>query len=156
MRFVPSAASVASGGGKSKGSRSMAGQSVASFDSSASDAQDYPHGNERGGADDAASVLTGVTGATTASGRKEQHPAVTQLKRAYREITDLEGKLQEEHKAAAREREREEEVESGGSGVGPRRLQGTRTRWDDDYWVRLAMKHKQCVQFFPSPSPPDY
>jgi protein SMG6 len=65
-----------------------------------------------------------------------QQDIVGELKRAYRDIVELESKLQDEHKAATRE---EEDL---GHGV---RIQGARKKYDDDYWVRLATGHKQYV-----------
>lgn len=62
---------------------------------------------------------------------------MTQLKRAYKDITDLETKLQDEHRAALAAAAREEEA---GPGV---RIQGGGKKYDDEYWVKLATGHKQ-------------
>ncbi|GAA5851616.1 hypothetical protein JCM8547_001150 [Rhodosporidiobolus lusitaniae] len=145
MRFVHGSSTSLPAGGKKLASDA---KSVASFASNAStDAgggHDAPYPNGAGGgADDAASILTG---ASAASGRKEQHPALAQIKRAYREITDLEGRLQDEHKAAMRERVREvEEKETGGAGGKRIKVEVVGRKWDDEYWVRLANGHKQLA-----------
>lgn len=75
------------------------------------------------------------------SGRREgeSNSFMMQLKRAYKDITDLETKLQDEHRAALAAAAREEEA---GSGV---RIQGGGKKYDDEYWVKLATGHKQCV-----------
>ena len=70
-------------------------------------------------------------------GRQDPNPAVTQLRRAYREITELETKLQDEHKAAFVVATREEEAAQG------LRPAGVEKKCDDDYWVNLATGHKQ-------------
>lgn len=66
------------------------------------------------------------------------NPVVAQLKRAYREITDLEAKLQDEHKAAMAAQSRDDDA---GQGL---RIQGGggAKRFDDEYWVKLASGHK--------------
>lgn len=70
-------------------------------------------------------------------GRQDPNSAVTQLRRAYREITELETKLQEEHKAAFVSATREEEAAQG------LRAAGVEKKYDDAYWVNLATGHKQ-------------
>lgn len=77
--------------------------------------------------------------ASNAGGRQEINPVVAQLRRAYRDITDLEAKLQEEHKAAFLVATREEEVAQG------LRQKEDVKKYDDEYWVKLATGHKQCV-----------
>ncbi|GAA6008826.1 hypothetical protein JCM10207_001737 [Rhodosporidiobolus poonsookiae] len=92
---------------------------------------------------DTASLITMNTAASAPSGaRKEPHPAVAQLKRAYREITDLEARLQEEARAAQREREREGREGEAREEV---RLAGAERRGGDEYWVRVAQGHKQLA-----------
>lgn len=70
-------------------------------------------------------------------GRADQNGFVAGLRKAYREITDLETKLQEEHKAAFVAATREEEAAQG------LRAAGVGKKYDDDYWVKLATGHKQ-------------
>ena len=70
-------------------------------------------------------------------GRQDPNSAVTQLRRAYREISELETKLQDEHKAAFVTATREEEAAQG------LRPAGVEKKYDDDYWVNLATGHKQ-------------
>ncbi|GAA5991646.1 hypothetical protein JCM11641_000208 [Rhodosporidiobolus odoratus] len=143
----PGGASAAGGGGGKKhpaaDARSLAGVSMLSVATTASYASETDLPAPGGGADDAASLFTTTTSASHASGRKEPHPAIATLKRAYREITDLEGKVQDEQKAAAKEREREEgEAEKGVRGQGGG---GKVDGKGDEYWVRLAGMHKQLA-----------
>lgn len=74
-----------------------------------------------------------------AGARDDPNPMVSALRRAYREITVLEAKVQDEHRAATTAAAREEE---SGSSV---RIQGGGKRYDDDYWVKLATSHKKYV-----------
>ncbi|KAK4701626.1 hypothetical protein P7C70_g4605, partial [Phenoliferia sp. Uapishka_3] len=66
-------------------------------------------------------------------------PFVMELKRAYREITDAESRIQDEHKAALAAAAREDDAAQGV------RIQSGARRLDDDYWVRLANSHKQLA-----------
>ena len=75
-----------------------------------------------------------------AVGKQDQNDFVTGLRKAYREITDLETKLQEEHKAAFVAATREEEAAQG------LRVPGIGKKYDDEYWVKLATGHKQLAQ----------
>lgn len=68
-------------------------------------------------------------------------PFVMELKRAYRDITDAETKLQEEHRAALAAAVRDDDAASG------LRIQSGAKKLDDDFWVMLANGHKQCVCF---------
>lgn len=144
MRFAEARAERAArhGAGAKGGAdaRSLASGSVLSFASDATGATN----------DDAASGTAG------ASGKRPPHPAMAPLKRAYREITDLEGRVAEEHRAAQAQSARDggdaDEFAGGlgGSGKAGVRIQGAaggagRARFDDEYWVRLASLHKQCV-----------
>ncbi|GAA5858929.1 hypothetical protein JCM9279_004362, partial [Rhodotorula babjevae] len=151
MRFAEARAerTAARHGGLGKASaadtRSLASGSVLSF---ASDMT----------GDDAASA-SAASGAASASGSKRPpHPAMAPLKRAYREITDLEARVAEEHRAAqaasAREGGEADDFAAGGGGGGSGakagvRIQGAgaggRARLDDEYWVRLATLHKQLA-----------
>ncbi|BGP16794.1 hypothetical protein JCM10213v2_004798 [Rhodosporidiobolus nylandii] len=134
MRFAGTPGPAA-GKGKAD-ARKVAGQSMMSIATTASGFSDAP--DPAGGADDAASLFTTSTTASSAAQQKKQHPAVSELKRVYREIQELEQRVQDEAKAAQREREREE----GNGGV---RLAGGRTKADDEYWVRVAAWHKQLA-----------
>lgn len=84
------------------------------------------------------STATGGGGGRAEQPKREaENPVVAQLRRAYRDITDLESKLQDENKAAMAAATRDDEA---GQGL---RIQGGGKRYDDDYWVRLATTHKQ-------------
>ncbi|BGP48819.1 hypothetical protein JCM10450v2_004695 [Rhodotorula kratochvilovae] len=111
--------------------RSLASGSVLSF---ASDATGLTA--EHAAADDTASA--------SASGKRAPHPAMAPLKRAYRAITDLEARVQEEHRASAA-REGDEDASPGGKGVRIQGGAGGARRGDDEYWVRLASLHKQLA-----------
>lgn len=117
--------------------RSIAGQSIASFNSAYSGTSDVT-GVE---VDDSASINTTNSGRPTAN-----DPALANLKRAYREIMDLEKRLQDEHRAAMVAKDKEDDEQNVGKGV---RLHGATKsgngsgKYDDEYWVRLANGHKQ-------------
>lgn len=74
-----------------------------------------------------------------AGARDDPNPMVSALRRAYRDITELEAKVQDEHRAATTAAAREEEA---GTSM---RIQGGGKRYDDDYWVKLAISHKKSV-----------
>lgn len=79
---------------------------------------------------------TGDDGASASSSSQQGNAIVAQLRRAYREIMDLETRLQDDHKAAMAATAREEENSHGV------RIQGGGKRFDDEYWVKLASGHK--------------
>ncbi|GAA5879569.1 hypothetical protein JCM16303_003254 [Sporobolomyces ruberrimus] len=118
--------------------RSVAGMSINSFNSVYSGNSDVTGAGE---GDDSVSINTTNSGRLTAN-----DPALANLKRAYREVTDLEKKVQDEHRAAMVAKDREEDEQSGGKGV---RLHGATKsstgKHDDEYWVRLATGHKQLA-----------
>ncbi|KPV77805.1 uncharacterized protein RHOBADRAFT_51613 [Rhodotorula graminis WP1] len=152
MRFAEARAerTAARHGGLAKGpaadTRSLASGSVLSF---ASDMT----------ADDAASAsASAASGAapSASSSKRPPHPAMAPLKRAYREITDLEARVADEHRAAqaasAREGGEADDFAASGAGGGGGakagvRIQGagSRARLDDEFWVRLATLHKQLA-----------
>ncbi|GAA5820940.1 hypothetical protein JCM3770_002637 [Rhodotorula araucariae] len=141
MRFAEARAA-RFGKGVAPDARSLASGSVLSFASDTT--ADYA-------ADDAASATT-AAGSTHASGsaeagRRAAHPAMAPLKRAYRAITDLEARVQDEHRAAQAASARGADASEGmGSGKGVRIQGGAGTqRLDDEYWVRLASLHKQLA-----------
>ncbi|BGP08709.1 hypothetical protein JCM10049v2_004558 [Rhodotorula toruloides] len=141
MRFTQAAPAPS---GRTKDVRSLANGSVLSFQSSMSDVMTSPAGGSDytvpGGADDGASILTGGS----ARSRSSQHPALAHIKRLYKEITTLETQLQEENRAAQAAASRDAEGEEGkAAGV---RIQGQAKRFDDEYWVKLASRHKQLVE----------
>ncbi|GAA5899122.1 hypothetical protein JCM8208_003009 [Rhodotorula glutinis] len=137
--------------GPAADTRSLASGSVLSFAS------------DMTGDDAASASASAASGAPSASGSKRPpHPAMAPLKRAYREITDLEARVTDEHRAAqaaasAREGGEADEFASGGGGGGGGlggakagvRIQGAgaggRARLDDEFWVRLATLHKQLA-----------
>lgn len=144
MRFTQAAPAPSA---RTKDVRSLANGSVLSFQSSMSDVMASPAGGSDytapGGADDGASILTGGS----ARSRSSQHPALAHIKRLYKEITTLETQLQEENRAAQAAASRDAEGEEGkAAGV---RIQGQAKRFDDEYWVKLASRHKQCVRSLP-------
>ncbi|GAA6058922.1 hypothetical protein JCM10212_002874 [Sporobolomyces blumeae] len=121
--------------------RSIAGQSIASFNSGFSGVSDgtgidvddsvsiNTHHSRKGGSSDPAT-----------------NPALAGLKRAYREICELEKKVQDEHRAAVVAKEREDDGQAS-KGI---RLHGAQKnsnsgRFDDEYWVKLAQSHKQLA-----------
>ncbi|SCZ89300.1 BZ3500_MvSof-1268-A1-R1_Chr9g10361 [Microbotryum saponariae] len=72
-----------------------------------------------------------------------ENPIVAQLKRAYREIVELETKMQDENKAALAAMQREDEASPHHQpGV---RIKGQGRKFDDEYWVKLASGHKQLA-----------
>ncbi|KDE04138.1 hypothetical protein MVLG_05429 [Microbotryum lychnidis-dioicae p1A1 Lamole] len=93
------------------------------------------------------------TAATSASAPEEapappaapsENPIVAQLKRAYREIVELETKMQDENKAALAAMQREDEASPHHQpGV---RIKGQGKKFDDEYWVKLASGHKQLAE----------
>ncbi|GAA5830778.1 hypothetical protein JCM3766R1_003423 [Sporobolomyces carnicolor] len=119
--------------------RSVAGMSVHSFNSVYSGNSDVYGGG--GDADDSVSINTTNSGRLTAN-----DPALANLKRAYREVMDLEKKLQDEHRAAMVAKDREDDEQHVGKGV---RLHGAAKssagKHDDEYWVKLANGHKQLA-----------
>ncbi|GAA6004372.1 uncharacterized protein JCM10292_001450 [Rhodotorula paludigena] len=153
MRFAEARAERAASRAASKADA----RSVLSFRSDLTGGAGGGESSVGGGADDAASILTaGSAPASSSHGgsaggrKKEPHPAMAQLKRAYREILDLETRLQEENRAVQAATLREVDAEEGvapskgvriqgGTGVG-----GTK-RFDDEYWVKLANGHKQLA-----------
>ncbi|GAA5868110.1 hypothetical protein JCM1840_006144 [Sporobolomyces johnsonii] len=150
VRFVQSGPSPAarSSARAAADTRSVASNSALSFTSAASASE--INGGDGFGADDAVSINTANSGRGAGASEQPSNPAMAKLKRAYREITDLETRLQEEHRAAmAAAREREDE-ESGGAGPKGVRLQGAKNpggvaKYDDEYWVKLANGHKQLA-----------
>lgn len=87
---------------------------------------------------------------SSSSSKRPDHPILAELKRAYREILELEKKLQDENRTATRDAERAaDKFAAGGSGGGVGggsggvKIQGQRQKYDDDYWVKLAKAHKQ-------------
>ncbi|BGP25228.1 nucleotide binding protein, PINc domain protein [Rhodotorula toruloides] len=141
MRFTQAAPTPSA---RTKDMRSFANGSVLSFQSSMSDVMASPvTGSDytaTGGADDGASILTGGS----ARSRSSQHPALAHIKRLYKEITTLETQLQEENRAAQAAASRDADGEEGkAAGV---RIQGQAKRFDDEYWVKLASRHKQLVE----------
>ncbi|CEQ41277.1 SPOSA6832_02989, partial [Sporobolomyces salmonicolor] len=150
VRFVQSGPSPAarSSARAAADTRSVASNSALSFNSAASVSE--VNGGDGLGADDAASINTANSGRGAGASEQPSNPAMAKLKRAYREITDLETRLQDEHRAAmAAAREREDD-ESGGAGSKGVRLQGAKNpggpaKYDDEYWVKLANGHKQLA-----------
>ncbi|GAA5994917.1 hypothetical protein JCM5350_006614 [Sporobolomyces pararoseus] len=123
--------------------RSVAGLSVRSFNSV------YSGNSEAPEVDDSVSINT-TNSASGGGGRLSANdPALANLKRAYREVMDLEKKLQDEHRAAMNAKDREEDDQNGGGSKGGIRLHGAARnnsgRHDDEYWVRLANGHKQLA-----------
>ncbi|GAA6018749.1 hypothetical protein JCM11491_003434 [Sporobolomyces phaffii] len=129
--------SSSAGRGAAADSRSIANVSVYSFNSVYSGNSDVTGAGVE--ADDSVSINTTNSGRLTAN-----DPALANLKRAYREVMDLEKKLQDEHRAAMVARDREDEAHNKGV-----RLHGaaktTSVKHDDEYWVRLANGHKQLA-----------
>ncbi|GAA5913003.1 uncharacterized protein JCM6883_000484 [Sporobolomyces salmoneus] len=122
--------------------RSVAGMSIHSFNSVYSGNSDVVGAGGGGAeADDSVSINTTNSGRLTAN-----DPALANLKRAYREVMDLEKKLQDEHRAAMVAKDREDDEQNVGKGV---RLHGaaknSSAKHDDEYWVRLANGHKQLA-----------
>ncbi|SCV69696.1 BQ2448_1090 [Microbotryum intermedium] len=77
------------------------------------------------------------------SAAPSENAIVAQLKRAYREIVELETKMQDENKAALAAMQREDEASSHHQpGV---RIKGQGRKFDDEYWVKLASGHKQLA-----------
>lgn len=133
VRFAPS--TTANGTTRSKKHSTPSLLSVTSL-SSTSDLAPSP--SSRSNPNALSNEFDDVNTASTSNGRQDPNSFVVQLKRAYREITDLETKLNDEHRAASNAALREEEER--GEGI---RIQGGRKKHDDDYWVRLANGHKQ-------------
>ncbi|GAA5948689.1 hypothetical protein JCM3765_004975 [Sporobolomyces pararoseus] len=123
--------------------RSVAGMSIRSFNSV------YSGNSEAPEVDDSVSINT--TNSTSGGGGRlsANDPALANLKRAYREVMDLEKKLQDEHRAAMSAKDREEDDQSAGGLKGGIRLHGAARnnsgKHDDEYWVRLANGHKQLA-----------
>ncbi|GAA5987663.1 hypothetical protein JCM10908_007156 [Rhodotorula pacifica] len=109
-----------------------------------------------GGADDASSVHTSSQHAPAAStsGKRPDHPILAELKKAYRGILELEKKLQDENRKAAKDVERAAENAAAGVGAGGLegpgnggvQIQGQGKNYDDEYWVKLAKAHKQLAE----------
>ncbi|KAL8283301.1 hypothetical protein RQP46_005711 [Phenoliferia psychrophenolica] len=94
-------------------------------------------------ASSAASFASSDPGAEPRHGAKRRDadppPFVMELKRAYREITDAESKIQDEHRAALAAAAREDDAQQGV------RIQSGVKKLDDEYWVKLATSHKQLA-----------
>ncbi|KAK4051322.1 hypothetical protein OIV83_002806 [Microbotryomycetes sp. JL201] len=74
-----------------------------------------------------------------AGSRHQQHPVVAQLKDLYRHITALENQLQEEHRIALSQLSQDEEIEHVVT------IKGSSKRFDDEYWAKLALQHKELA-----------
>jgi protein SMG6 len=116
------------------------------FDPRRDDPVRFSHGsnNRKSTASDTRSLAPStISIASSAPSINESNPVqdansfMAQLRRAYKDIQDLEGKLQDEHRAALAAAVRDEEADGGV------RIQGSAKKSDDNYWVRLAMGHKQ-------------
>ena len=107
-------------------------RSFVSFGSAASVSEVSTNLEDGGG-----SGLSSRGGGDQQAKREAENPVVAQLRRAYRDITDLESKLQDENRAAMAAATRDDEA---GQGL---RIAGGGKRFDDEYWVRLATTHKQ-------------
>jgi hypothetical protein len=122
--------------------RSVAGLSIRSYNSVYSANSEFP-----GEADDSVSINTHNSASGGGGGGRlsANDPALANLKRAYREVMDLEKRLQDQHRAALAEEEQSNTKKGASAGV---RVHGARNgsnsgKHDDEYWVRLANGHKQ-------------
>ncbi|KAM0789307.1 hypothetical protein ACM66B_000146 [Microbotryomycetes sp. NB124-2] len=86
-----------------------------------------------------ASTQVEPTADREAGSRTQQHPLVAQLKDLYRHITALETQLQEEHRIALSLLAQDEDNEPAV------KIKGGSTRFDDEYWAKLAVQHKELA-----------
>ena len=110
--------------------------SLHSFASSAASIYSTASGQDAHAHDETASANSGNR---RKDGEEDPNSFVSKLRKAYREITEIEQRLQDEHKATLAAQHRDEDQ-------GPAlRIQGGSKRFDDGYWVRLALAHKQLA-----------
>ena len=138
---APGSSSVSLGAGGQGGSRL--------YDHKKDDPIKFPssRSSKKAGPNDARSLASSAASfaSSDAPERKDKRrdpdppPFVMELKRAYRDITDAESKLQDEHRQALATAARDDDAAQGV------RIQSGVKKLDDEYWVKLATGHKQCV-----------